>query len=352
MSEFRSILVVRRDNIGDLICTTPLLAALRQRFPRAWIGALVNSYNAPVLQRNPDLDEVIVYRKLKHLEPGESVLAALGGRLASLWKLRRMKLDCIVLAAPGFIPRTLALARFLAPRAIAGFSDGGRAAFGIDLPVALSSVQGRHEVEQVFALAPLFGIDGAIPPLKLIPDPAQVETARAALLKAGLGERKPLVGLHVSARRASQRWPAARYAELIPKLHAEHGAESMLLWSPGAADHPQHPGDDAKAQAIVQAVGGRVPLLAYRTEHLSELIGALSLCDSVVCSDGGAMHLAAALGKPIVCLFGDSPASRWRPWGVHHRVLQAKAGHVEGVGAQAVGKAFGELIEGLKHAQP
>ena len=66
------ILVIRRDNIGDLVCTTPLLAALRRRFPAAWIGALVNSYNATVLDRNPDLDEVFVYRKLKHLGPGES----------------------------------------------------------------------------------------------------------------------------------------------------------------------------------------------------------------------------------------------------------------------------------------
>ena len=71
------ILVVRRDNIGDLICTTPFFAALRRRHPEAWIGALVNSYNAPVLDRNPDIDEVFAYQKLKHLEAGESAPDAL-----------------------------------------------------------------------------------------------------------------------------------------------------------------------------------------------------------------------------------------------------------------------------------
>ena len=92
--------MVRRDNIGDLVCTTPLLAALRRAWPQAWIGALVNSYNAAVLDRNPDLDEVLVYTKLKHLEAGRSVLGALAGRIGDLWRLRRRRLDCVVLANP------------------------------------------------------------------------------------------------------------------------------------------------------------------------------------------------------------------------------------------------------------
>lgn len=55
MSEPRRILVIRRDNIGDLVCTLPLIRALREYFPRAWIGALANSYNRDVLMGNPDL---------------------------------------------------------------------------------------------------------------------------------------------------------------------------------------------------------------------------------------------------------------------------------------------------------
>lgn len=54
------ILVIRRDNIGDLVCTIPMISALRQRFPEAYPAALVNSYNAPVLANNPELNAVIV----------------------------------------------------------------------------------------------------------------------------------------------------------------------------------------------------------------------------------------------------------------------------------------------------
>ena len=334
------ILVVRRDNIGDLVCTTPLIAALRQRFPQAWLGALVNSYNAPVLAGNPDLDEVVAYTKLKHLEPGQSALGALGARLATFWSLRQRGLDYVLLAMPGFSPRLMRLARWLGAKSVAGFSDGSVAARALDRAVALAGLEGKHEVERVFALGAPFGIAGEIPPLKVVPDPAKLEQVRV-LLRPQPGLK---VAVHVSARRPAQRWPAERFSALIERLHAEHGASSLLLWSPGPANHPRHPGDDHKANEIVARVGHAAPLVAYPTLHLPELIGALAACDAVLCADGGAMHLAAALGKPIVALFGDSPPERWRPWGVPHTVLQPASRKVRDITVDEVAGAFASIL--------
>jgi hypothetical protein len=67
------ILVIRRDNIGDLVCTTPLIHALRTRFPKARLDLLVNSYNAPLLVGHPDVDHLYVYTKAKHRENGECI---------------------------------------------------------------------------------------------------------------------------------------------------------------------------------------------------------------------------------------------------------------------------------------
>ena len=337
--QIERLLVIRRDNIGDLVCTTPLIAALRRRFPSAWMGALVNSYNAPVLQGNPDLDEVIAYRKLKHLEPGESAAAALAQRIGSMWRLRRMHLDCVILATPDFVPRTVRLARWLAPRRVLGFSDGSLAARRLDLSVPLSKVKDLHEVERVFALGGHLGIRGDIPPLRLVPDPSEVAKATRAF-----GERPgPRVALHISARRPAQRWPAERFAALIERLHAEHGTLCMLLWSPGPASHRQHPGDHDKAAAIAEALRGSTPLVAYRTERLRELIGALAASDLVICSDGGALHLAAGLRKPLVCLFGDSPPERWGPWNVPCRILRPASRQVTDLSVQDLLRAFAEL---------
>ena len=338
------ILVVRRDNIGDLVCTTPLLAALRRRHPQAWIGALVNSYNAPVLERNPDVDEVIAYRKLKHLERGESALAALGRRAASVWRLRQLALDVVVLATPGRAESGLTLARLLKPGQIAGFDDGSARTASLDLGVALASLNAAHEVERVFALAKLFGIEGGPPALVLNADPQEVEKARA-LLAARPGRK---VAVHISARRRSQQWPAERFAELVRGLGAEHGVQVMLLWSPGAPDHPQHPGDDDKAAAVLRAIGPGVAVdphavIPYPTARLAELIGALAACDEVICADGGALHLAAALGKPIVALFGDSPVERWRPWGVRHRIVRPESRDIADASAAEVLAAYAAI---------
>jgi len=323
------ILVIRRDNIGDLVLTTPLLAALRGRFPEAWLGALVNSYNAPVLERNPHLDAVIAYTKLKHLGSKGGAVTALASRLASLARLRLGGLDYVVLAAPSFSERVLNLARWLAPRRIVGFSDGSRAARHLDLSVPLSQAQGLHEVERVFLLAAHFGIAEPIPPLTLVADPEEVRKAPQAD-----------VAIHISARRPAQRWPAERFVSLIERIDAPR---VTLLWSPGAADHPQHPGDDAKAAEIARRCGARVQ--PYRTARLAELIGALAAADRAILSDGGALHVAAALGKPMVALFGDSPVDHWRPWGVRHELVRPASRNLADLTVDEVLDAWRRLSE-------
>src|SRR5258708_11081581 len=97
-------LVIRRDNIGDLVCTTPLLFALRERFPRAHIAALVNTYNEAVLERNPAVDAVYAYEKGKHRGRGRSFLSVHLDRLRPIMKLRKERFNYAILATPRFQP--------------------------------------------------------------------------------------------------------------------------------------------------------------------------------------------------------------------------------------------------------
>lgn len=330
MTEIDSVLVIRRDNIGDLVCTTPLLTALRKHYPNAWIGALVNSYNAPVLDRNPDIDEVFSYQKLKHLEGGNTVIGALTRRAATLWNLRRKKIDLVVVAAGIQDTRGANLARWLSPRRIVQ-----------PLPVRPD----QHEVEHVFTAARDLGFDDPIPPLRVIPTSETVIAVREALYRAGMDGIHPLIGVHISARRPAQRWSTDHFAELVIALERRLGAATMLLWSPGLESHPQHPGDDGKAAEIVARIGSNAKVLPYATQRLSDLVGALSICDVVVCSDGGAMHLAAGLQKPIACFFGDSPVERWRPWGVPQVVLQAASHQAKDISIEEAVHATANLVQ-------
>ncbi len=324
------ILIIRRDNIGDLVCTTPLISALRQRFPHGWLGALVNSYNAPVLEGNPDLDEVFVYTKAKHRSAGESLAAILWRRLKMMRQLHAMQLDDVIIATTSPQPRVVKLAQWLKPKRIIGFGD----VKGLDLALPLDDAA-RHEVEDVFRVASLYGIDGPPPACRVM---APAGSARAAGLT---------IGIHISARKPSQRWPADHFAETIKVLAAQGSLRFMLLWSPGDSENPLHPGDDAKASEVLARVGaGTTATLAVEarpTQTLPELIGALAECDSLICADGGAMHLAAGLGLPIVCLFGNSGAARWRPWGVPYRLLQKPSLNVSDIGVNEVVGAFASL---------
>lgn len=327
MDTVRSILVIRRDNIGDLVCTTPLLSALRTVHPAAWIGVLANSYNAPALDGNPDADEVFSYRKLKHVGDDEGVLAALRGRLEMLWSLRKRNVEVAVVSAGAQDVRGARLARMLSP---------GRIVWSAD------PVEGTHEVERAFSAARALGYRGPVLPLKVIPRADTIAKVHAAFCTAGM--RSPVIGIHISARRAAQRWPIGRFAALATELAARHAVSILLFWSPGAEDDAKHPGDDGKARAIIEATRGAAPMMPWPTQELPELIAGLSQCDVVVCSDGGAMHLAAGLGKPIACFFGDSPVDRWRPWGVPHVVLQAPSGQVEDVSVQETASAVAQLL--------
>jgi heptosyltransferase-3 len=113
----------------------------------------------------------------------------------------------------------------------------------------------------------------------------------------------------------------------------------MLLWAPGSRDNPRHPGDDEAAQQVI-GMANSASVIPVATPDLKTLIAALSLAGRVVCPDGGAMHLAAALGKPVVALFGDSPVNRWRPWGVPYRVVQPDSRNLADLALEPVVEAF------------
>ena len=300
--DFQRILVIRRDNIGDLLCTTPLLAALRRRYPRAHIAVLANSYNAPVLDSNPDIDRVYAYTKAKH---------AGGARLMSWWRewalyrsLRRARFELIIHANPTVHPRTGRLARYLGAPYRLGVDDG-RNSYNIALDPA--AVPRGHHVEQVFSLLAPLGITDAPGPLTLVPPSVQKS-----------GADQPVVGVHLSSRKPCNRWPLSSYRELITRLAAE-SVRIKLFWAPGSNDDPLHPGDDDLADLLCRDCDTVEPV---PTQTLAELIRGLTATDLVVCPDGGALHMAAALDRPVVALFGCTDPSVWRPWGVDHVVLE------------------------------
>jgi len=339
----KNVLVIRRDNIGDLVCTTPLLSNLRRYFLGTKIAVLANSYNAPVLRDHPDVDALYAYTKLKHKRPGQSAWSVAIQTLVLVWRLRRQKFDAVIIASSGEQASAIKYAFWIKPKLILTYdtpllgsyrqvksavllldqsSPVVRRKGGIEirtLPLAQAAV--GHEAQAANRLIELIGVNPEqVPPVHIYAGADAV--GRVSKYFRGTDPSRYRLAVHISARKASQRWPQARWIELIELLLKVLKVTVVLLWSPGKSSNPLHPGDDDIAKAIVDYFVD-LPLVAVPTRRLDELIGALAHVDAMFCADGGAMHIAAGLGKPIVCMFGQSSPERWHPWGVEHTVLQA-----------------------------
>lgn len=343
MGERLKILVVRRDNIGDLICTLPFIAALRVLFPGARIDLLVNSYNAPVVEKNPDLNHVYVYTKAKHRRPKESTLGLYWHRLCLTIKLRVNRYDWLVLANVGYLPRPLRWAKQVGAKRVVGFIDTPNQELDKTLtdPVLLQRREALHEVQYLMQLLKPFGSIDDIPSARIIPDPLAVNAAKQTLSK--LDHRFPLVGINISARLHSQQWPEDRFISLIKSLKCH--AQCVLFWAPGSQDNKGHPGDDEKAAYIL----ARCPpdnVTPYPTESLKDLIASVSMVDILVTADGGALHIGAACGKPIVAMFGHSEPSQWYPWKVPHIILQPSSRDVRDISVEEIVGAVKILLAG------
>ena len=290
----------------------------------ARIVVLATRYNAAVLAGNPDIDSFCSYTKIKHRAAGESALSIYLQRIQTILALRRERFDWILLPG-GAQASSLRFARWIGGSRllVRGNEDTGA---------------GPHEVEQSCHLLTRMGLSYETPAPRVVPAPTELSCVEALIARALPQRPARLIGLHISARKPSQRWPAESFAELARRLAARDTA-FLLLWAPGSADDAQHPGDDDKAARVLELATG-LPMVALPTQRLEQLIAALSACDGLICGDGGAMHLAAGLGKPIVCLFGQSTAARWHPWGSAYELLQTPSKEVKDITVDAVVRAY------------
>ena len=341
------ILIIRRDNIGDLVCTTPAIAALRKHYPDAEIAALVNSYNAEVLRGNPNLDHVFVYQKLKHAGGLASRFRALNDRLKLIARLRRWKPDVTILAKASYDRHGLNFARQIGARNIIGYvpEDLSQAKGLPDIRLLTPEFTTLHEVEAVNQLLTPLGICDALGSLQVFADSKVVTHIKQTLPAAA-----KRIALHISAREPERRWGIDNFIALTRHMLDQYtDVQILLFWSPGKASDPHHPGDDEAAEALIQAVDSN-RLVPMPTQNLTELIAALSLCDLFIGTDGGAMHLAVALNKKVLALFENLPdkLKHWYPWQVDHQVvhsLDSALPNIDHVSQAQVSEALAQLLQ-------
>lgn len=309
---------------------------MRKRYPDAYIVTLCNTYNAPILENNLDIDKIEAYKKAKHRGASESLFSVYFDKLKMLFRLRRERFDYIIVASSTEKKRDWNLAKLLGPSSVVGYVGHFIKPKMGDLTITAppnSKEKDRHEVEYVFDLFKLLGVRPPIPAMQL-----------HKKLSSSAKSEAIVIGIQISSRKIGQRWPVENFSNLIKNINKKFNVNFLIFWSPGDANTPTHPGDDDLAIKLLELCT-QEPIELYPTDSLSNLITGLSLCDYVVCSDGGGMHIAAALKKSIVCLFGNSNAKQWYPWGVSYELLQLNSKNVADIQVNMVLSSFEKLIK-------
>jgi heptosyltransferase III len=322
------VLIVKRDKIGDLLLTTPILAHLAAGLPRAEIHLLANDYNAWVVEAHPALTRLWVYPRVRHA--GRLRPAAAFAHLPLAWNLRRARFDWAIAMGGEESPR--AVRRAIASgarRVVAYVADPARYGAGLTDPLPIPS--GGHEIARMMALLAPLGIAVAGPaaaPVYRWPAEGE-EFARRWLAANGLA-RGGYIVLGIGARFACKQPTLEQIVRWSARFHARWRLSTVFLWTPGPVDAPLYRGDDALAARVV-ASG-----LAHVHPHRGTLAQALALianARTTIIPDSGLMHFAAASAGGVLGLFADpleaGSAERWGPVGPRARCLEARTSVAE-----------------------
>jgi heptosyltransferase-1 len=289
-------LIVRLTSLGDVIHALPVLAALRDTFLRARIDWLIDRRWQPILEGNPDLNETIV---LNGSSPREFFRC--GNRL-------RDEHYTAVLDVQGLYKSALLARRAGAEKRI-GFSwSFAREAAASVFYSQRVKPTGTHIIDQNLALAAAAGarLEGVRFPMAVS---SESQGTIDQLLRSASIER--YIVLSPGGGWRYKRWPAERFGELALKLWEAHHYRIIVNCGPGELELGE--------TAIVSA-GIAMPIMVQY--QLPELKALLMRADLVVAADSGPLHLAAALGTPVVGLYGPTDPARNGPYGGRDIVIR------------------------------
>jgi heptosyltransferase-1 len=304
------ILIVRLSAIGDVLHGLPVLNALRDALPRAFLAWVVEGRAAEVLQSHKALDELIVVPRRWLKSPREVIHLRR--------RLRALRFD-LTLDLQGLSKSAIA-ARLSGARRRIGFDgrDGRELSRWLNNERVLP--RRTHVIDRNLELLARLGIVDPSVRFDLEDSPSAALAAAKILDAQHLADRFAVI--NPGAGWPSKLWPVDRYAAVARHLGQARALRSLVVWA--------GPQELAWAEAIVADSAGCAALAPATS--LVELAAIVRRATVFIGSDTGPLHLAAAVGTPCVGLFGPMPAKRNGPYGPQHVALQKM--HLTGTSRQ------------------
>jgi heptosyltransferase I len=282
-------LIVRLGSLGDLIHTLPAAAALRRAFPQARIDWLVDERHRELLDLVPVIDRRLAIRA-----------RSAASLIDAIRELRRSRYDA-ALDLQGLLKSAI-LARASGARRVVGFpAPLLRERTARMFYTETAGLDAAHVIKKNLSLLKAFGIQHS--PIEFPIEIRKPEIAAAARERLGIGDRAAFALINPGAAWPNKRWPPVYFAEVASAMKKRHGLGSIVLWGPGEA---------RLAHDVVEASQGSAAVSPQTT--LAELVSLAKAATIMISGDTGPLHVAAAVGTPLVGIYGPTSPERNGPW--------------------------------------
>jgi lipopolysaccharide heptosyltransferase II len=303
------ILILKPSSLGDVIQALPVLRLLKLHFPAAEIFWWIDSALAPLLEGDPDLAGVVHFERKRWSRPQHWP-----EMFRSVRWLRAQNFDLVIDLQ--CLARSGAFAWLARGKFLVGLDEVREGARGFyDVAVPRKSFH-THAVDWYLAVLPVLGVPVHKNFIWLPERPeiaAEVQRKWPEENSKFKIQNSKLILLQPGARWQNKRWPAKHFFELVVAL-AEKFPTARFAILGGNADQPL-------GESILPAAPERCLNLCGQTS-LPEMVEWIRRCDLMVTNDSGPMHAAAALGKPLIALFGPTEPRRTGPYGQLENVLR------------------------------
>lgn len=327
----KKILIIRQhDQLGDFLLSTPVLRAVRENFPQSFIALVVRPYFAPVALNNRYVDQVIVtYERLAQLRLS---------RLRQFWREIRQGFDLAVML--NTVSHSLTsdwIVQLSRARWVIGPDHlpykGTTRNFFYNFLVPYPTETGHQSRRNLDILRP-FGISTANERENMTLLPEEHNWAEAFLQERGRDRNRPCIAVQAGAAKISNRWPVDNFAQAASRLAEQYHAQLLLTWGPKEIELGERLKAGIKGQILF---GGFLDM--RKTAAL------FAQADVVLCNDTGIMHLAAAVGTPLVAVFGSTNPDEWKPIGDEFVAVRADDHQIDSVTPDMMVAAASQLLQ-------
>jgi heptosyltransferase I len=296
------ILILKPSSLGDVIQALPVLRLLKLHHPAAEIFWWIDSALAPLLEGDPDLAGVVRFERRRWSRPQHWP-----EMIRSIRWLRAQHFDLVIDLQCLF--RSAAFGWLANGKQFIGLDEVREGARGFYDQVVPRNSFLTHAVDWYLAVLPALDV-----PVhrKFNWLPERPEISAAVKSKWPTGDTR-WIALQPGARWQNKRWPVTHFAELVRQL--TKGFPRMRFVILGSRD-------DEASGAIIARVAPELCLNLCGGTSLSEMVEWIRRCDLMITNDTGPMHVAAALGRPLVALFGPTEPRRTGPYGQLEMVLR------------------------------